>query len=66
MAETNPTLGRRGIRLLREYPELLTIHLKAILELSREFDVSVLVPMVTLPDDIAVDRNPKGNQAMRP
>lgn len=54
MAETNPSLGRRGIRLLREYPELLRTHLRAVLELSKEFDVSVLVPMVTLPDDVAM------------
>jgi phosphoenolpyruvate-protein kinase (PTS system EI component) len=52
MAETNPSLGRRGIRLLREYPELLKTHLQAVLELSKEFDVSVLVPLVTLPDDV--------------
>jgi phosphoenolpyruvate-protein phosphotransferase len=54
LAETNPSLGRRGIRLLREYPELLKTHLRAVLELTREFDVHVLVPMVTLPDDVAV------------
>jgi len=54
LAETNPSLGRRGIRLLREYPELLKTSLRAILELSREFDVRILVPMVTVPDDVAV------------
>ena len=53
LAETNPSLGRRGIRLLREYPELLKTHLRAVLELAKEFDVRVLVPMVTLPDDVA-------------
>jgi phosphoenolpyruvate-protein kinase (PTS system EI component) len=52
LAETNPSLGRRGIRFLREYPELLNTHLRALLELAKEFDVSVLVPMVTLPDDV--------------
>jgi phosphoenolpyruvate-protein kinase (PTS system EI component) len=54
LAETNPSLGRRGIRLLREYSELLTTHLRAILELSKDFDIRVLVPMVTLPDDVQV------------
>ena len=54
LAETNPSLGCRGIRLLREYPELLKTHLRAVLELTREFDVHVLVPMVTLPEDVAV------------
>lgn len=52
MAEANPALGRRGIRFLLEYPELLTTQLAAILELSREFDIRVLIPMVTLPGDI--------------
>ncbi len=54
LAESNPSLGRRGIRLLREYPELLKTHLRAVLELSREFDVRVLVPMVTMSDDIEI------------
>ena len=54
LAETNPALGRRGIRLLREYPELLNTQLRAVLELAKEFDVRILVPMVTLPDDVAV------------
>ena len=52
LAETNPSLGRRGIRLLREFPELLKTQLRAILELAREFDVRILIPMVTLPDDV--------------
>ena len=54
MAETNPSLGRRGIRFLREHPELLKTQLQAVLELTREFDVRLLVPMVTLPDDVGV------------
>ena len=54
LAETNPALGRRGIRFLREYPELLRTNLLAILTLSLEFDVRILVPMVSLPDDVAV------------
>lgn len=51
MAETNPALGRRGIRLLLEYPELLATQLSAVLELFGEFDIRVLIPMVTLPSD---------------
>jgi len=54
LAESNPALGRRGIRLLREYPELLNTQLRAVLKLANEFDVCVLVPMVTLPDDVVV------------
>ncbi|MFP4445203.1 MAG: phosphoenolpyruvate--protein phosphotransferase [Desulfosudaceae bacterium] len=50
--ETNPSLGRRGIRFLLDYPELLQTQLEVILQLSRIFDLDVLVPMVTLPSDI--------------
>lgn len=53
LAETNPALGRRGIRLLREYPGLLETQLQAVLKLSEEFDVRILVPMVALPEDVA-------------
>jgi phosphoenolpyruvate-protein phosphotransferase len=55
LAETNPSLGRRGIRYLRAYPELLKTHLRAVLGLAGDFDqVSILIPMVTLPDDVTV------------
>lgn len=54
LAESNPVLGRRGIRMLREYPELLKTQLRAVLELAKEFEVSILVPMVTLADDVSV------------
>ncbi|MFP3980202.1 MAG: phosphoenolpyruvate--protein phosphotransferase [Desulfobacterales bacterium] len=50
--EANPSLGRRGIRFLLEYPELLQTQLEVILELTRIFDLHVLIPMVTLPSDI--------------
>jgi phosphoenolpyruvate-protein kinase (PTS system EI component) len=52
MAEDNPALGRRGIRLMREYPELMYMQLQAILALVDEFDIQLLVPMVTLPEDM--------------
>ena len=54
LAESNPALGRRGIRLLREYPELLKTQLRAVLKMTREFDIRILVPMVTLPEDVVV------------
>ena len=63
MAETNPSLGRRGIRYLREYPELLRTHLGALLQLAREFEVRILVPMVTLPDDVAIVKEVLGELA---
>jgi phosphoenolpyruvate-protein kinase (PTS system EI component) len=41
LAESNPSLGRRGIRFLREYPELLKTQLRAVLELATDFDIRV-------------------------
>lgn len=51
--EDNPLLGRRGVRLLLSYPDLITTQLRALLALSREQEVHILVPMVTLVEDIA-------------
>ena len=50
--ERNPSLGQRGIRFLLEHPELLRTQLDALLQLSADFDLHILVPMVTLPSDI--------------
>ena len=51
-AEINPSLGLRGIRFLEKYPELLQTQLDALLQLSANFDLHILVPMVTLPRDM--------------
>jgi phosphoenolpyruvate-protein phosphotransferase len=48
----NPALGRRGVRLLLEYAQLVRTQMGAILRLAQEHPVQVLVPMVTLEDDI--------------
>jgi phosphoenolpyruvate-protein phosphotransferase len=48
----NPVLGRRGVRILLEYSQLVRTQLGAILRLSQEHPVRVLIPMVTLEDDI--------------
>jgi phosphoenolpyruvate-protein phosphotransferase len=50
--EDDPFLGCRGVRLLLRYPDLLDTQFQAFLEFSREFDVRILVPMVTLADDM--------------
>jgi len=50
--EANPSLGLRGIRLLLRQPALLRTQLAAFVRLSREQEVRVLVPMVTLEGDI--------------
>jgi len=55
--EDNPFLGQRGVRLLLRFPDLLDAQLKALLELSRDHDVRILVPMVTLADEMAQVRH---------
>ena len=46
--DPEPFLGLRGIRILLKYPDLLDTQLKVLLEISREMDIRILVPMVTL------------------
>lgn len=50
--DRNPLFGRRGVRLLIDYPELLSSQLQAILVLSQEHPLRVLVPMVTIDEDM--------------
>ncbi|HVO27695.1 MAG TPA: phosphoenolpyruvate--protein phosphotransferase [Candidatus Margulisiibacteriota bacterium] len=52
----NPLLGVRGVRLLLEYPQLAQTQLAALVRLSQEQDIRVLVPMVTLEEDIRTMR----------
>ncbi|WP_428484334.1 phosphoenolpyruvate--protein phosphotransferase [Rhodopila sp.] len=47
IADANPALGLRGIRLLLRRPELLETQLSAILRASSAGPVRVLLPMVT-------------------
>jgi phosphoenolpyruvate-protein phosphotransferase len=46
-AQSNPLLGRRGVRLLLAYPQLARTQLKTLLRLSQAQDIRILVPMVT-------------------
>lgn len=55
-SETNPGLGQRGVRLLLDYPALLSSQLKALLSLSPDFPIRILVPMVTLAEDMKAVR----------
>jgi len=50
--ELDPFLGRRGVRVLREYPELLETQLRALVNVSRQFRIGVLIPMVTTVNDV--------------
>ncbi|HIJ72615.1 MAG TPA: phosphoenolpyruvate--protein phosphotransferase [Candidatus Hydrogenedentes bacterium] len=54
--ERNPFLGLRGIRLLLAYPDLLREQLEAFVRLSQEYDVRILVPMVTVVEDLLAVR----------
>ncbi len=51
-ATSNPVLGRRGVRLLLDYSQLVRTQIGAILSLSQEHPVRILIPMVTLEEDI--------------
>ena len=50
--ERNPSLGLRGIRFLMEHQDLLYTQLEALLQLSSDHDLHILVPMVTLARDM--------------
>jgi phosphoenolpyruvate-protein phosphotransferase len=54
--EANPALGRRGVRLLLEYIPLARTQLAALLRLAQERPIRVLVPLVTLEEDIEAVR----------
>ncbi len=50
--ESNPLLGKRGVRLLLDYPQLARTQLKSLLRLSQAQDIRILVPMVTVERDM--------------
>jgi len=50
--ERNPFLGRRGIRLLFHYPELLRSELRALLAVHQRCPIQILVPMVTFAEEM--------------
>ena len=50
--EPNPLLGKRGVRLLLAFPHLVQTQLRALLKLSRNQTIRVLVPMIALERDM--------------
>ncbi len=54
---TNPALGMRGIRMLLKAPELFETQLAAILRASTHGPVRVLLPMVTVPEEVREARD---------
>ncbi|MCB1883462.1 MAG: phosphoenolpyruvate--protein phosphotransferase [Geminicoccaceae bacterium] len=55
-AETNPFLGLRGIRLSLAYPETLRPQLRALLRAAAGGDLRVMLPMVSVPDEVEAVR----------
>jgi phosphoenolpyruvate-protein kinase (PTS system EI component) len=55
--ERNPFLGLRGVRLLLKYKNILKTQLQVISNLADEFNVKILVPMITLPKEMQEIRN---------
>lgn len=53
----NPALGLRGIRLLLKRPELLEEQFAAILRVAAHGHVRILLPMVTVPSEVAQARD---------
>jgi phosphoenolpyruvate-protein phosphotransferase len=51
--EENPALGWRGSRLTTDHPAFLQTHLHAILRAGSSGRVSLLFPMVTVPEEVA-------------
>ena len=47
-------LGNQETSCLRHYPDLLRTSLRAVLELTEEFDVRILIPAVDQADDVVV------------
>jgi len=62
-AEPAPCLGRRGVRLLLEHPELLRVQLRALLRLSLVRSIQIMVPMVTTLEDMQAIREAVESQA---
>jgi phosphotransferase system enzyme I (PtsI) len=61
--EANPLLGRRGVRLLLAYPQLARTQFRALLRLSQDQTIRILVPMVALERDIQRIRELLGSVA---
>jgi phosphocarrier protein FPr len=58
--EANPFLGRRGIRLSLEHPELFETQLRAILRVAAEHPLSVMFPMVSTAGELLAARRHLG------
>ena len=55
-AEENPFLGIRGLRLSLAHPEVFRVQLRALARAAAEGPLKVMVPMVSLPRELAQAR----------
>jgi phosphotransferase system enzyme I (PtsI) len=55
-AESNPFLGVRGLRLSLARPDVFRIQLRAVARAAVHGDVKVMLPMVTMPRELAAAR----------
>ncbi len=55
--EGNPFLGKRGIRLCLERPEVFSLQLRALLRASSLGPIKIMLPMVALPDEVELTRS---------
>lgn len=55
--EANPFLGRRGVRLLLHYKDLLVSELKALIEVHKTVPLGIMIPFVTLPEEVVKIRS---------
>jgi phosphoenolpyruvate-protein kinase (PTS system EI component) len=51
-AEANPQLGVRGIRLSLQQPEIFRTQLRALLRAAATGPLKILIPMVTMPEEM--------------
>ncbi len=54
--EPAPCFGMRGVRRLLAHPELLRVQIRALLRLSQSRSVQIMVPMVTIKEDMQAVR----------
>ena len=54
--EQNPFLGRRGIRLSLEHPDLLATQLRAVVRVAARHPLKVMFPMVATIDELEAGR----------
>lgn len=61
--ESNPFLGTRGLRLSLSRPEVFRVQVRAILRAAEEGPVKLMLPMVTLADELAKARDVIADEA---